>query len=194
MNLPRMLATVALVASVAVPVTVAAPAAALSCVEVSEVLADADQVYAGRIIDARDSRILVDVTEVWKGGPVEEEVWLEVEVESWTSWAGKGGEIADGYASPEMWVFAPFDAGAVGPCSAWSLDDGMRKYLLSHRPDQPQDPVARTTRQHTGEATPAAEQTQSSAWPLVAGAGGVGVLVVAAVALVMAGWPASRTS
>lgn len=176
-----MLATAALAAVAVAPVTVASPAAALSCVEVSKVIADAEQVYAGRIIDGRDSRILVDVTEVWKGGPVEDEVWLDVDEEGWTSWVGDGRKIADGYASPETWVFAPLDAGVVGACSAWSLDHGMREHLLPHRPGQPQDPVDRDAHQDAGEATPATEQTQSSAWPLVAGVGGGVVLMIIAV-------------
>lgn len=185
MELPRLLATAALAASVAVPVAIAPPAAALSCVGPPMVIADAVLVYAGRIVDARDNRILIDVTEVWKGGPVEEQVWLEVEAVGWTPWADRGGEIPDGYESPKKWVFAPHDA-AVGPCNAWSLDRGTRQYLLPHRPDQPQAPVAEDEQQDAGEATPPTEGSASSAWPLLGGVGGaLFVLVTLAVAVVV---------
>ncbi|HXH78611.1 hypothetical protein [Nocardioides sp.] len=131
MAIPRVLATAVLAVSAIVPVMAAPPAAAFSCAEATKVVARAERVYAGRIIDARDGRILVSVTEVWKGGPVEDEVWLRADVVEGTSWAGSvsGSEIPDGYSSRGTWVFAPF-WGAVGPCSAWFYSPGVRDYLM----------------------------------------------------------------
>lgn len=186
MTLPRLLATAALAASAVVPMMVAAPASALSCVEVSKVIADAQQVYAGRIIDARDGHVLVDVKEVWKGGPVEEEIWLGVEGAYWTPWTRDGHEAPDGYSSPRTWVFAPLHPSVVGPCEAWSLDRGMRKHLLPHRPEQPQVPVATDAPpQEASEAAPAPKPTESSVWPLVGGGISGAVVVMTVVALVL---------
>lgn len=113
---------------------------ALSCVEPSVVLAEASQVYTGRVTDSRDGRIQVDVVEVWSGGPVAEQVWLDVELASWTGWAGPDGEIPDGLTTAEEWVFAPEVDGTVNPCVMWELRGGSE--VLEHRPDQPTAPSA----------------------------------------------------
>ena len=185
MRIPCATVLVALTAAVAVPVTVtASPAEALSCVGPSTVIADALQVYSGTIVDARDNHILVDVAEVWKGGPVEEEVWLAVEMVEWTSWVdGMNSEISDGYTSGETWVFAPDGQGTVGPCSAWAMGDGMRKYLTPFRPEQPKAPVAEGVLSDAGEAVP--DDTKQSSLGLIVGGGafGVALLVVLLVAL-----------
>ncbi|WP_182524412.1 hypothetical protein [Nocardioides dongkuii] len=180
MRIQPSLATAALTAAVAAPVALAPPASALSCVDVSAVVADSKQVYAGRIIDARDSHVLVEVDEIWKGGPVEEQVWLEVHAEEWTSWAEDGDAIADGYSSPETWVFASDGNGVTGACSAWPLgqSQGRRTDARPHRPDHPRAPVAEDALQDQGEATPPAE---ASVLPRVGGGvGAAGVLLAAA--------------
>ena len=110
------LATSAVVA--VLPLLVAAPAQALSCVGPDDVIAEAEQVFTGRIVDASDGRLLLAVEEVWKGGPVEERVWMDVDLPGWSQWADGDGDVPDGYSSPHRWVFAPYDA-SVGPCTAW---------------------------------------------------------------------------
>lgn len=187
MKIRCVVSAIVVAASAAVPVVVASPADALSCVGPSTVIADAPQVYAGRIVDARDNHVLVDVTEVWKGAPVEERVWLGVTMVEWTSWTtAMAPEIPDGYSSPDTWVFAPEGAGTVGPCNAWSMEDrGSRKYLLPHRPDEPQAPVADGTLQDAGEATPATGPARASLWPLVGGGAGLAVAVSLAALLLV---------
>lgn len=107
----------------------APPASALSCVGVDGVLEDAKTVFTGKIVDAQDGHILVDVGEVWRGS-VGEPVWLDVGSEEWSEWAGDGGRVPDGYQSDATWVFAPDDT-IVNPCVAWRLEGD----LLRHRPD-----------------------------------------------------------
>ena len=178
MNIPRLLATTALTALVGVPVTIAPPAAGLSCAQPSTVITRAEQVYTGEIIDAHDGSILVNVTEVWQGGPVEGQVWLEVDAQGWTSWAAHGGEIPDGYASRTTWVFAPRDA-TVGPCSAWPLDGDMDEYLLPHRPKQPAAPETQLAQHDKHEVTQPTNESEALVPPL---AGGIGAAVLAGVA------------
>ena len=160
--------TTALAASAAVALLplAAAPAHALSCVGPDDVIAEADQVFTGRIVDAADGRLLLAVEEVWKGAPVEERVWMDVDLPGWSEWAGPGGEVPDGYRSPDQWVFAPYDA-SVGPCTAWRADPGL---VRAHAPDRPEAPVPDGTLAGSGER-PAPRQDA----PLLAVAAGVGL-------------------
>lgn len=124
-----LVATAVLAGAGAGPSLLGSPAAALSCVPPGAVLADADRVLAGTILDADDNRILVGVTETWSGGPVAPQVWLDVDLVVWSSWAGRDGEIPDGFTSHSTWVFAPDRHGSVNPCTSWPLSR-----VAQHRP------------------------------------------------------------
>lgn len=156
-----------------IPLVAAAPAAALSCVGIEGVLRDAEQAYTGRIVDAQDGVLQVAVDEVWRGGPVEDRVWLEVQLAGWSEWAGPDGEVPDGYSSPATWLFAP-DDGAVGPCTAWRTGSA---YVDRHRPDRTEEPVADGALDGAGEApAPTGEEVP---WALVTGLGGGGAVAAA---------------
>lgn len=194
MTARTLLASAALAAGLVVPVAlaVAPPAGALSCVGPEEVLDDAEVLYTGSVVDARDGRVLVEVEEVWRGGPVEEQVWLRVDLEVWMPWAGPDGRIPEGFATKRTWVFAP-DGARIGPCTTWVMDAYLRPYVDEHRPDQPDPPVpaaAETAGNAAGperagsEAEPVREQAGPTSWPLVGGlAGLLGALGVGALFL-----------
>lgn len=192
MTARTLLASAALVAGLVVPVAVAAPAGALSCVGPDRVLTDAVVVYTGRVVDARDSRVLVQVEEVWRGGPVEEQVWLRVELEVWTEWAGPDGRIPDGFATRSTWLFAPGERKTIGPCTSWAMDGHLREYVDEHRPAEPEAPVAvspgtgggETAAETEGAGTESVrEQGGAASWPLVGGLAGVLAAIGTAVLL-----------
>lgn len=166
------LASAALAAGLVVPVAAASPAGALSCVGPDRVLEDAEVVYTGTVVDARDSRVLVEVEEVWRGGPVEEHVWLRVELEGWTQWAGPSGRIPDGFSTTSTWLFAPDEEQAVGPCTSWAMDGFLRPYVEQHRPAEPQAPVPGAAESESA-ADDVHEQESPAGWPLMAGATGL---------------------
>jgi hypothetical protein len=169
------------------------------------VLQDAGQVFTGTITDARDGRIHVSVEEVWRGGPVEEQVWLTVELPGWTTWAGRDGEVPDGFSTPRTWLFVADDS-TTGPCTSWLLSRELRQ----QRPDVVTPPVpegslpdqsspeasAEPSPESASEPTadpegepvvdavvdPVPAQEQSWPWPLLTGA--TGGLVVGGLALV----------
>jgi hypothetical protein len=176
MTARTLLASAALAAGLAVPVAVAPPALALSCVGPDRVLDDADVVYTGRVVDSGDGRVLVEVEEVWRGGPVDEEVWLAVQLEGWTEWAGPDGRIPDGFSTSGTWVFAP-DGADIGPCTAWALDSQLREHVEEHRPAQPDAPVDTSGTSDDGteaaEAEAVREQGGPTSWPVVGGLAGV---------------------
>lgn len=161
----------------AVPMTLA-PASALSCVEVRTVIKNADSVFKGTIVDAEAGRILVNVEEVWRGGPVGRRTWLRVELAEWTEWTEGERAVPDGYSSPATWVFAPHEPHTVNACSAWKLDRHMRRYLLPHRPEHPQQPVV------ADDATglPPAADDETTAWRWVGG--GTGLAAIGALGFV----------
>lgn len=109
----------------AVPVlTLPSAAQALSCVGPEQVMADSENVFVGRVSDARDDALELTVTEVWKGADLAPRLWLEraPDMDMWMPFA-EDGEIEDGYSSPELYLVA-FDADrVVGPCSMWPHDD-----------------------------------------------------------------------
>lgn len=171
MTARTLLASAALAAGLAVPVAVASPAGALSCVGPDMVLEDAAVIYTGRVVDARDGRVLVAVDEVWRGGPVEEEVWLKVQLQRWMQWAGPDGRIPDGFAAKRAWVFAP-DGAAIGPCTTWAMDSYLREYVDEHRPAEPEAPVATDSGAEGGESE-VRQQAGPTSWALVGGLAGV---------------------
>lgn len=118
------------------------PAHALSCVGPRDVTRDAAHVFTGTILDSADDRLLVDVGEIWAGGPVLNRVWLpiEAEMELWYPWATPDGTIPDGYSSDRTWVLATDGDFTVGACSAWELHDDHAG-LMALRPDHPAAPV-----------------------------------------------------
>lgn len=154
-----------------------APATALSCVGPERVLADATEVFAGRIVDAADGSVLIAVDEVWLGGSVEQLVWFPVDLEERTAWAGADGTVPDGYASPERWVFAPL-GGSVGPCTAWPAEQ-----VAAARPATVASPVAGTDQ--SDEDAPARREAAAPEVPgtVLAAAGGFAAVAAAAVLL-----------
>lgn len=154
---------VVLVLATGLGVLPAPPASALSCVEPRTVVTEAEVVYAGRVVDTRGSRILVEVSEVWRGGPVDAQVWLELDLESWFAWVDRSGHVPDGFTTTEDWVFAP-EGGGVSPCSAWPATQTRRL-----RPAEVGTPVAVATTPEP--ATEPSTQTTSGrpAWLLPSG-------------------------
>ena len=107
----------------AVAATPAAPARALSCVRPGVVAANAERLFAGNLLDSVDGRVLMDVREVWAGGPVLARVWLSIDdgQRMWSPWADKNGGAPDGYSAEQTWVVATGDDFTVGPCSLWPV-------------------------------------------------------------------------
>lgn len=150
------------------PLVLAPPAAALSCVDAATVIKDAPQVYAGKVVDARDGKVRVAVEEVWKGGAaVPSDVWLPIEegMEFWMSW-GQNGEIPEGFSTRDTWVFAPHQ-GQIGACSTWARDG-----IPELRPEQPLPPAEAPA--PTPEPVP-----DDDNWSIVAGVGVGGAAVLA---------------
>ncbi len=170
---------VTMVLAALVPVAGAAPAHALSCVGPDDAIADADQVFAGRIADAAQGTVLIEVDEIWKGGPVERRVWLRVDLPEWSAWAGPDGGVPDGYSSPEQWAFAPSNR-SVNPCSSWRVSD-----VREHAPDRPLPPVADGTLDHEREAPAPKEQNDGRLVAAAAGGLGGGGVAAAVVLLLL---------
>ena len=122
--------------------TPAAPAHALSCVRPDVVATDAERLFAGKVIDSVDGRVLMDVREVWAGGPVLARVWLVIDdgQRLWSPWADTNGGVPDGYSSEETWVVATGDDFRVGPCSLWPVSQ-----VRELRPQHPTAPVQPTS-------------------------------------------------
>ena len=146
----RRTATLAATSVVALLPTLAAPAQALSCVGPDDVIAEAEQVFTGRIVDASGGRLLIAVDEVWRGAPVEERVWMDVDLPGWSEWTEGDDQVADGYSSPDRWAFAPY-AASVGPCTAWRLD---REIVRRMAPDRAATPVPDDSLGNAAEAEP----------------------------------------
>jgi hypothetical protein len=164
------------------PVLGAPSAQALSCVGPDEVLADAEQVFTGRIMDASEGRLLIAVEEVWKGAPVEGYVWMGVDQPSWSEWADSSGEVPDGYRSPDRWVFAPSEA-EVGPCTAWQVTPS---FLADHAPVDPQLPVEDGALGHAGESRPGSREGATPGELATYAAVGLGAGVLATLATLVA--------
>ena len=126
----------------AVVATPVAPAHALSCVRPEVVATDAEHLFAGKVIDSVDGRVLMDVREVWSGGPVLARVWLPIDdgPRMWSPWADKNGGFPDGYSSEQTWVVATGDDFTVGPCSLWPVSQ-----VRELRPQHPTAPVQPTS-------------------------------------------------
>lgn len=173
----------------ALPVVAAPPASALSCAYSASILGKdseypADSVFRGRIVDAVAGELVVEVSEVWSGGPVDEKVRLQVELPGWTSWTDKNGDIPDGYTDDRDWLFASTTVDGipqVGPCSAWPVDE-RGEDVLRFRPEQVTRPrpveVAAPARQN-------AERDGNSILPVAVGVGGALVVVPALTVLVL---------
>lgn len=182
MTARTLLAATALVAGLVVPVAAASPAGALSCVGPDMVLEGAAVIYTGKVVDARDGRVLVEVDEVWRGGPVEEEVWLEVQLQGWMQWTGPDRRIPDGFSTKRTWVFAP-DGATIGPCTTWAMDSYLSEYVDEHRPAEPEAPVATDSGAEDGESE-VRQQAGPTSWALVGGlAGVIGAIGVGALLL-----------
>lgn len=177
MSLRRVLPSLLVLAVVAAGAgaLLAPPASALSCIGPRLVLKDASVVYAGRVVDARDSRILVEVSEVWRGEAVAEQVWLRLDLESWFPWADRDGRVPNGFTTARDWVFAPED-GSVSPCSAWPVAEASR-----FRPADADVEEVTVAALVPGESGPAPDPGRP-AW-LLGGGGGLALL-----ALLAAGW------
>jgi hypothetical protein len=92
-----------------------APASALSCVGPTAVLRDAEQIVTGRFVEIVDERVRVEVVEVWRGGPVAEQLWLDLDLIGWWD-----RDVAAGEPDPDrLWVLVPFE-GAINPCTAFA--------------------------------------------------------------------------
>lgn len=108
---------------VALPVVAAEPAAALSCVMPEAVLRNAEQVFTARIVevDLDAGEVVVEVEDVWWGGPVDERFALGLDLSGWWD-----GDVFSGDPDPDrLWVMAPVrERGrpSVNPCTAWSPD------------------------------------------------------------------------
>lgn len=175
-------------AATLLPVLTSGSAQALSCVGPDLVIAEADQVFTGRIVDAADGRLLLEVEEVWKGGPVEEKVWMDVDLPGWSEWADGDGEVPDGYSSPDRWVFAPYEA-SVGPCTAWRSN---RELVRDHAPDRADAPVPDGTLAGRGER-PAPDDDVPVLAATGVGLGGGAVLAAAALLLLRRRSPRRRS-
>jgi hypothetical protein len=170
----------ALAAPLAVPLAlvIAPPAAALSCVGPEDILGASarvrpDQVFRGRVVDAVRGEIVVAVTEVWSGGPVDSKVRLQVDLPGWSSWNGRDGRIQDGYHDDRDWVFAvdrENDIPTVGPCSAWATDEID---VLRYRPSRTTRPVAVD---HAVPARDSVDAEGASIWPAAVGLGAAALL------------------
>lgn len=159
----------------AVPTLALPPTAqALSCVGPEQVMTDSENVFVGRVSDARDDALELTVTEVWKGADLAPRLWLEraPDMDVWMPFA-EDGEIEDGYSSPELYLVA-FDADlVVGPCSLWPQEDLDEFGVVA--PAETRPPVG------SGLAGDAPPEGPSLA-PVVAGSAGVlGIGAVAAV-------------
>ncbi|MDN4163414.1 hypothetical protein [Nocardioides abyssi] len=120
-----LLAALALAAPVPVG-ALAGPAAALSCVDHEQVVAEATVLFTGRVVDTDDGALEVEVAEVRRGEPPVDPdrgtVRLVVEAQEYGVWPTDDGDLADGYRSGSTWLFAPYerdDAWRVSPCDAW---------------------------------------------------------------------------
>ncbi|WP_300389624.1 hypothetical protein [uncultured Nocardioides sp.] len=103
------------------PVLTAGPAAALSCVAPATVLRGAEQVFTARFVsvDLATDEAVVEVEDVWWGGPVDDTLTLVLGLPGWWD-----GTVASGEPDTEwLWVMAPvMERGrpSVNPCTAWS--------------------------------------------------------------------------
>ena len=103
------------------PVLTAGPAAALSCVAPATVLRGAEQVFTARFVsvDLATDEAVVEVEDVWGGGPVDDTLTLVLGLPGWWD-----GTVASGEPDTErLWVMAPvMERGrpSVNPCTAWS--------------------------------------------------------------------------
>lgn len=160
------------------PLAVPAPARALDCVDPGTVIADAAQVFVGRIVDAADGRVRVEVDEIWKGAPVEGVLWMDVDLPYWTEWARGGDEIPDGYNSSKQWVFAP-TGDTISPCSSW-----VPTIVDEHSPAEPLRPVGNGSVDDAVEAR--GRNDDDGTAQVAAGVGlGVGAVAVGVVLLVL---------
>jgi MYXO-CTERM domain-containing protein len=133
------------------------PASALSCIDPGSAALRADHLFTGRITDAQDGRILVDVGEIWNGGPMAATVWLAAELDGW--WDGlENGRIPDGYSSPTTWLFASranaTGAQSVNPCTAWPTTTPWGTHLRPASvtmPLSPSEPRRTATRETSAD-------------------------------------------
>lgn len=108
---------------VGLPVVAAGPAAALSCVMPEAVLRNAEQVFTARIVevDLDAGEVVVEVEDVWWGGPVDERLTLGLDLPGWWD-----GDVSSGDPDRDrLWVMAPVTkrgGASVNPCTAWSPD------------------------------------------------------------------------
>lgn len=137
------------------PVAVPVPAQALSCVGPRWVLepdAEIPHVLVGRIVDARDQHLEVEVAEIWKGRRLADHVWvrLDEDLAGWYEWSDADGEVPDGYSSPRTWVMAADADFEVGVCGYWAPGRDVRRVLA---PDQPEPPLTQGTQAAPAEPT-----------------------------------------
>lgn len=146
----------------------AGSASALSCVAPEDWYPKAAHVFVGRITDVRGDTMQVEVSEVWQGEDLAPEVWLEREtdMDMWFPFSS-GGEVPQGYSSPEEYVFGTQDDFVVSPCGMWSRSEPMEYGVAGER--SPRPPLA--------SGNPGGEPDERSLVPVAAG--GVGAVGVA---------------
>jgi len=137
--------------------------------------------FTGRVVDRDGDQILIQVDEVWSGGPVEAEVWVTSEM-----LVGDSRPRAPG---PEPWLYAPYEAPggepSVNQCNSWPLTPLL---VAEIRPSTVTYPVS-ATRPRDAPA-PEAEVDTGPGTGIIAGIGTGAVLVVAGAAIA---WRRRRT-
>ena len=144
------------------PLAVVGPAQALSCAGpgwIHQPDARIPHVVVGRIADAQDQRLSIEVPENWRGRRVPGHVWVRADEDmvGWYARSDRRGDVPDGFSTRRPYVL-PTDADlTVGVCSYWPLARSVRQPLAS---DEPRLPLPRAEAQ---QEPPAAGQVREAA-------------------------------
>lgn len=104
------------------PVAVAGPAHALSCAGpgwINQPDARIPHVVVGRIVDAQDQRLRIEVSEIWRRRRVPGHVWVRLDEDmiGWYAWSDRRGDVPDGFSTRHPYVLAADADLTVGVCS-----------------------------------------------------------------------------
>lgn len=177
-----LLALVAAVATTLGVVAINAPAYGLSCVDPGSLAQRATSVFTGTIIDARDGRLRVEVQEIWKGEPVGQNVWVDLDP-SLQGWWDElpSHNFPQGYSSTKPWVFMPRaedgKAMVVNTCTAGILSGPWS--IGVERPDTVTQPVAEEATKPVSAPVEPARENSDPGW-LIGGAVALALVVGAA--------------
>ena len=155
------------------------PASALSCAMSEPVLADAEQVFTGRVLGVDGDHVEVVTHESWSGEPPQERVRLRVDLIEWSPWGPLGARAGSPEeADRELWAFATYRGKTgdlqVSACTVWPAHQ-VREAVLGGRTPAPPAPGPRQPGT-TAAAVDDSRTSTSRAWSAAGAVGGLAAL------------------